>query len=113
MSASSSSIAPRHWSSCSIDQLNLAFHHGMNYCLKYDFFFVPTCVISCFVFFFINTEINPPNYLNRPFAEITLLNQVNSVIVDFQSFVRTILVVMLLHVCCIAMHHVQRVTVVI
>ncbi|XP_038106016.1 uncharacterized protein LOC6045606 [Culex quinquefasciatus] len=34
MSASSSSIAPRHWSSCSIDQLNLAFHHGMNYCLK-------------------------------------------------------------------------------
>lgn len=34
MSASSSSIAPKHWSSCSIDQLNLAFHHGMNYCLK-------------------------------------------------------------------------------
>ncbi|XP_055586940.1 disintegrin and metalloproteinase domain-containing protein 12 [Uranotaenia lowii] len=34
MSASSSSTAPRHWSSCSIDQLNLAFHHGMNYCLK-------------------------------------------------------------------------------
>ncbi|XP_058455265.1 uncharacterized protein LOC131432768 isoform X2 [Malaya genurostris] len=34
MSASSSSVAPRHWSSCSIDQLNLAFHHGMNYCLK-------------------------------------------------------------------------------
>ncbi|XP_053681615.1 uncharacterized protein LOC128732388 [Sabethes cyaneus] len=34
MSASSSSLAPRHWSSCSIDQLNLAFHHGMNYCLK-------------------------------------------------------------------------------
>ncbi|GAB0096482.1 uncharacterized protein DMENIID0001_120060 [Sergentomyia squamirostris] len=34
MSASSSSIAPRHWSSCSIDQLNLAFHHGMNHCLK-------------------------------------------------------------------------------
>uniref|UniRef100_A0A7G3ACA6 Putative adam metalloprotease n=1 Tax=Lutzomyia longipalpis TaxID=7200 RepID=A0A7G3ACA6_LUTLO len=34
MSASSSSVAPRHWSSCSIDQLNLAFHHGMNHCLK-------------------------------------------------------------------------------
>uniref|UniRef100_A0A336MLR0 CSON003023 protein n=1 Tax=Culicoides sonorensis TaxID=179676 RepID=A0A336MLR0_CULSO len=34
MSASSSSIAPRHWSKCSIDQLNLAFHHGMNHCLK-------------------------------------------------------------------------------
>lgn len=34
MSSSSSSVAPTHWSSCSIDQLNLAFHHGMNYCLK-------------------------------------------------------------------------------
>lgn len=34
MSSSSSSIAPTHWSSCSIDQLNLAFHHGMDYCLK-------------------------------------------------------------------------------
>lgn len=34
MSASSSSISPTHWSSCSIDQLNYAFHHGMNYCLK-------------------------------------------------------------------------------
>lgn len=34
MSASSSSVAPKHWSSCSIDQLNLALHHGMNYCLK-------------------------------------------------------------------------------
>ncbi|XP_058056165.1 uncharacterized protein LOC131207564 [Anopheles bellator] len=34
MSASSSSIAPKHWSRCSIDQLNLAFNHGMNYCLK-------------------------------------------------------------------------------
>lgn len=34
MSASSSSVAPKHWSSCSIDQLNLAFHHGMNHCLK-------------------------------------------------------------------------------
>uniref|UniRef100_A0A182QR87 Disintegrin and metalloproteinase domain-containing protein 12 n=1 Tax=Anopheles farauti TaxID=69004 RepID=A0A182QR87_9DIPT len=33
MSASSSSIAPKHWSRCSIDQLSLAFHHGMNYCL--------------------------------------------------------------------------------
>lgn len=34
MSSSSSSVAPTHWSSCSIDQLNLAFHHGMDYCLK-------------------------------------------------------------------------------
>lgn len=34
MSASSSSIAPTHWSACSIDQLNLAFHHGMDHCLK-------------------------------------------------------------------------------
>lgn len=34
MSASSSSVAPKHWSSCSIDQLNLAFHQGMNYCLR-------------------------------------------------------------------------------
>lgn len=34
MSASSSSVAPLHWSSCSIDQLNLAFHQGMNYCLR-------------------------------------------------------------------------------
>lgn len=34
MSASSSSVAPLHWSSCSIDQLNLALHQGMNYCLK-------------------------------------------------------------------------------
>lgn len=34
MSSSSSSIAPRHWSKCSIDQLNLAFHHGMDYCLR-------------------------------------------------------------------------------
>lgn len=34
MSASSSSVAPRHWSSCSVDQLNLAFHQGMNYCLR-------------------------------------------------------------------------------
>lgn len=34
MSASSSSIAPKSWSKCSIDQLNLAFHHGMDYCLK-------------------------------------------------------------------------------
>uniref|UniRef100_A0A182IX59 Uncharacterized protein n=1 Tax=Anopheles atroparvus TaxID=41427 RepID=A0A182IX59_ANOAO len=34
MSASSSSIAPKHWSRCSIDQLSVAFNHGMNYCLK-------------------------------------------------------------------------------
>lgn len=46
MSASSSSIAPRHWSQCSIDQLNLAFHHGMNHCLKNKpqmLFDSPTC----------------------------------------------------------------------
>lgn len=36
MSASSSSVAPKHWSSCSIDQLNLAFHQGMNYCLRLE-----------------------------------------------------------------------------
>lgn len=34
MSPSSSSIAPLHWSSCSIDQLNLVLHQGMNYCLR-------------------------------------------------------------------------------
>ncbi|XP_031634876.1 disintegrin and metalloproteinase domain-containing protein 19 [Contarinia nasturtii] len=34
MSASSSSIAPTHWSECSIHQLNLAIHQGMNHCLK-------------------------------------------------------------------------------
>ncbi|XP_059217905.1 disintegrin and metalloproteinase domain-containing protein 9 [Stomoxys calcitrans] len=34
MSASSTSVLPVHWSSCSIDQLNIAFSHGMNYCLR-------------------------------------------------------------------------------
>lgn len=46
MSASSSAISPKHWSSCSIDQLNLAFHHGMNYCLRnkpIKLFDSPTC----------------------------------------------------------------------
>lgn len=46
MSASSSSVAPQHWSSCSIDQLNLAFHQGMNYCLRNKptkLFDSPTC----------------------------------------------------------------------
>lgn len=46
MSASSSSIAPTHWSECSIHQLNLAIHQGMNHCLrnipKY-LFNPPTC----------------------------------------------------------------------
>lgn len=46
MSASSSSIAPTHWSKCSIDQLNLAIHQGMNYCLRnipQQLFDPPTC----------------------------------------------------------------------
>ncbi|XP_055377516.1 putative uncharacterized protein DDB_G0277255 isoform X2 [Condylostylus longicornis] len=34
MSASSTSVVPRHWSSCSKDQLNVAFSRGMNYCLR-------------------------------------------------------------------------------
>ncbi|XP_037811310.1 disintegrin and metalloproteinase domain-containing protein 9 [Lucilia sericata] len=34
MSASSTSVLPTHWSSCSIDQLNIAFSRGMNYCLR-------------------------------------------------------------------------------
>ena len=34
MSASSTSVLPTHWSSCSIDQLNVAFSRGMNYCLR-------------------------------------------------------------------------------
>uniref|UniRef100_A0A1I8MK41 Uncharacterized protein n=1 Tax=Musca domestica TaxID=7370 RepID=A0A1I8MK41_MUSDO len=34
MSASSTSVLPVHWSSCSIDQLNMAFSRGMNYCLR-------------------------------------------------------------------------------
>lgn len=46
MSASSSSIAPTRWSKCSIDQLNLAIHQGMNYCLKnlpHQLLDSPTC----------------------------------------------------------------------
>lgn len=34
MAASSTSVVPVHWSSCSIDQLNIAFSRGMNYCLR-------------------------------------------------------------------------------
>lgn len=34
MAAATSSEVTLHWSSCSIDQLNRAFHHGFNYCLK-------------------------------------------------------------------------------
>lgn len=34
MSSASTSVAPTHWSSCSIDQLNLAFSRGMNHCMK-------------------------------------------------------------------------------
>ncbi|XP_055908941.1 disintegrin and metalloproteinase domain-containing protein 12 isoform X2 [Eupeodes corollae] len=34
MSASSTSVVPHYWSSCSIDQLNVAFSRGMNYCLR-------------------------------------------------------------------------------
>lgn len=46
MSASSSSIAPTHWSECSIDQLNFALHQGMNHCLRNvpkHLFESPTC----------------------------------------------------------------------
>ncbi|XP_030376058.1 disintegrin and metalloproteinase domain-containing protein 12 [Scaptodrosophila lebanonensis] len=34
MSASSTAVVPVHWSSCSIDQLTIAFSRGMNYCLR-------------------------------------------------------------------------------
>nr|CAI5835361.1 unnamed protein product [Callosobruchus analis] len=34
MAPSSSTIAPVHWSSCSLNYLLLAFTHGMDYCLK-------------------------------------------------------------------------------
>ncbi|XP_050304497.1 disintegrin and metalloproteinase domain-containing protein 12-like [Anthonomus grandis grandis] len=34
MAPSSSTVAPTHWSSCSLDYLLLAFSHGMDYCLK-------------------------------------------------------------------------------
>ncbi|KAJ8960047.1 hypothetical protein NQ318_009484 [Aromia moschata] len=34
MAPSSSTVAPTHWSSCSLNYLLLAFTHGMDYCLK-------------------------------------------------------------------------------
>lgn len=34
MTSSSPSNASTHWSSCSLDFLNKAFMHGMDYCLK-------------------------------------------------------------------------------
>jgi hypothetical protein len=34
MAPSSSAVAPKHWSSCSLNYLLLAFTHGMDYCLK-------------------------------------------------------------------------------
>ncbi|XP_034488304.1 zinc metalloproteinase-disintegrin-like MTP8 [Drosophila innubila] len=34
MSATSTAFVPVHWSSCSIDQLTIAFSRGMNYCLR-------------------------------------------------------------------------------
>lgn len=34
MAPSSSSVAPAHWSSCSLEYLAVAFEHGMDYCLR-------------------------------------------------------------------------------
>lgn len=34
MAPSSSSVAPAHWSTCSLEYLALAFEHGMDYCLR-------------------------------------------------------------------------------
>ncbi|XP_044726818.1 disintegrin and metalloproteinase domain-containing protein 12-like [Chrysoperla carnea] len=34
MSPSSSSLSPKHWSSCSLEYLANAFEHGMDYCLR-------------------------------------------------------------------------------
>ncbi|XP_032793698.2 mucin-5AC [Daphnia magna] len=34
MAASSSAVSPTHWSSCSLENLALAFEHGMDYCLR-------------------------------------------------------------------------------
>lgn len=34
MAPSSSSVSPKHWSSCSLDYLKEAFKHGMDYCLR-------------------------------------------------------------------------------
>ncbi|XP_015909996.1 zinc metalloproteinase-disintegrin-like MTP8 [Parasteatoda tepidariorum] len=42
MAPSSSSTSPRHWSSCSIEYLELAYSQGMDYCLKN----LPTAVIG-------------------------------------------------------------------
>ncbi|XP_002137337.3 disintegrin and metalloproteinase domain-containing protein 12 [Drosophila pseudoobscura] len=46
MAASSTSVVPVSWSSCSIDQLTIAFSRGMNYCLRNKperLFDSPTC----------------------------------------------------------------------
>ncbi|XP_032579304.1 disintegrin and metalloproteinase domain-containing protein 12 isoform X2 [Drosophila sechellia] len=46
MAASSTSFIPVNWSSCSIDQLTIAFSRGMNYCLRNKperLFQSPTC----------------------------------------------------------------------
>ncbi|KAH8383474.1 hypothetical protein KR009_008880, partial [Drosophila setifemur] len=46
MAASSTSVVPTKWSSCSIDQLTIAFSRGMNYCLRNKpekLFDSPTC----------------------------------------------------------------------
>ncbi|EDV48915.2 disintegrin and metalloproteinase domain-containing protein 12 [Drosophila erecta] len=46
MAASSTSFIPVNWSSCSIDQLTIAFSRGMNYCLRNKpekLFESPTC----------------------------------------------------------------------
>ncbi|XP_016977548.1 disintegrin and metalloproteinase domain-containing protein 12 [Drosophila rhopaloa] len=46
MAASSTSFIPINWSSCSIDQLTIAFSRGMNYCLRNKperLFDSPTC----------------------------------------------------------------------
>ena len=46
MAPSSTSVIPKHWSSCSLDYLALAFTHGMDYCLRnkpVSLFASPTC----------------------------------------------------------------------
>lgn len=47
MTANGSSLhAATHWSSCSVDQLNVALHHGENFCLRNEpakLFDSPTC----------------------------------------------------------------------
>ncbi|CAL1269797.1 unnamed protein product [Larinioides sclopetarius] len=42
MAPSSSSTSPRHWSSCSLEYLDLAYSQGMDYCLKNR----PTAIIG-------------------------------------------------------------------